>query len=220
VPGAEGAEAGTGEQREGSRRRRRGRGGRDRDDARQANGVPADLNGGAAQAEGFSAVPADLNLDAAPISGSTVASSGAEAANQVEGAGPENAEGAEREGGRRRGRNRPRRERREDEAPSGVEGAAEAGSPDAPLVGAAFAERDPFQARADEREPRVEDPREMPRYETPRETPRYEAPAIAEFAPLPVMASAAPVAAPVAAVATLVSRPTHASEWLAASLMA
>jgi ribonuclease E len=133
VPGAAAdasTDAGTGEVREGARRRRRGRGGRDRDDTRQA-GAPAELSAGiGAEAmgdTGFTAVPAD-DLDAAPISGNAMARAD-DGAPMAEG-------GEQREGGRRRrgrDRDRPRRER-DDEVPTGVEAVSEAAAVEFPAA--------------------------------------------------------------------------------------
>lgn len=131
VPGIDG-EAPSGEQREGGRRRRRGRGGRDRDAARVANGAaPDELNGEVAPENGFTAVPAGVDTDAAPVSGSPQ--------ELAEGETAVNAEGefaGDREGGRRRGRNRNRRDRRDDSAPSGVEAVSEAAAFETPAAAA------------------------------------------------------------------------------------
>ncbi len=157
VPGASTDEAVAGEQREGGRRRRRGRGGRDRDETRPVNGAAEDLNGEALQpADGFTAIPAPLDLDAAPISGSTQPAAndaGSPDAQDGESAPREGGErdGEQREGGRRR-RNRHRRERREDEV-TGVEAVSEAALEEAPaaFVGADNAAEAPrFQPVATE----------------------------------------------------------------------
>src|SRR5205814_7926562 len=168
VPGAETGEAGAGEAREGSRRRRRGRGGRDRDETRQANGAGAELNGEAPAEAGFTAVPA-ADLDAAPISGSPAP--GAED-------GMPSAEG-EREGGRRRrGRDRHRRERREDDVPSGVEAVSEAAALESPNVP------------------------ELGGFELPREPAPIERFTLAEASSAPVLGEPAPTAPAAAAVPT------------------
>ena len=118
VPGTDTADAG-GEVREGGRRRRRGRGGRDRDEARQAVNGDVAVEAGAASADaadGFHAVALPPDADAAPVSGHA-------APVGEDGAVP--AEGGEREGGRRRrGRGRDR-QRREDDITRGADGVAD-----------------------------------------------------------------------------------------------
>lgn len=170
VPSPEGTDAGA-EAREGGRRRRRGRGGRDRDESRQAPGAAGELNGEGAVADaeqaGFTAVPAS-DFDAAPVSGhAAVGDDGAPAAT----------EGGEREGARRRRGGRGRdRQRREDGAPSGVDAVSEAAAFELPAAAVAEAEVEaqavPAPAYVEAPEPEVAEPvRALEPMRTPEPAP-------------------------------------------------
>jgi len=124
VPGAEAAE--TGEAREGGRRRRRGRGGRDRDESRQAGAPVAEVNG-EPSAEAPSAT-AQSQGQTEPLLADGMAA-------------PSSEDSGERESRRRgRGRDRQRRERRDEEAPTGVEAVSEAAMVESPFAEMAPAE--------------------------------------------------------------------------------
>ncbi len=152
VPGAEAQDTAAGESREGgSRRRRRGRGGRDRDDTRQAETGEGAVASTDEQAP-VTAIAADASLDAAPVSGAP--------ANDEEAMTPE---GGEREGGGRRRRNRgPRRDRRDEGAPSGVEAVSEAAALETPAAMAPFDERPHAAAMEPEAEPAAARAGDMP----------------------------------------------------------
>jgi ribonuclease E len=110
APGTDSAE--TSESREGGRRRRRGRGGRDRDESRQGEpSAPEAIGEPAVEAQNGTRVDADVEAMAVNADGS-----------QNEGE-ISQGDGGERESRRRGrgGRDRPRRERRDEAAPSGVE---------------------------------------------------------------------------------------------------
>ena len=108
LPSAEPVEGG--EPREGARRRRRGRGGRDRDESRQGE---AGLPGEQGDAPAFNALSESASSDAPEL-----------ATAQAEGEAPPSADNAERDGRRRgRGRDRTRRERGPDEGASAADDA-------------------------------------------------------------------------------------------------
>jgi ribonuclease E len=123
---AEGSEGAAQEAREGGRRRRRGRGGRDRDDARPLNETEGGQDAGPADPV---AIPAEAGMDATAEPGEPMGDDGAPAAE------------GEREGGRRR--NRSRRDRRDDELASPLDGSAPAeASPAATDMAEVAVERD------------------------------------------------------------------------------
>jgi len=116
VPGAE--TAATGEVREGGRRRRRGRGGRDRDETRQGEAAVAELNGEVGAAMPVASPSREFEAEA--LAEDLVPA----------------ADGGERESRRRgRGRDRQRREPRDEGAPSGVEAASQAAIVELPVAG-------------------------------------------------------------------------------------
>jgi ribonuclease E len=167
IPGAEPAEGGEaqGERQGGRRRRRGGRGGRDRDEAREGG----DPNGTVAPEAAGTEEPAPADAEAAPA---------------AEGAAP--VEGEEREGRRGRGRGgRGRRERRD-------EGAAPEGSAEAPtgeaMNATAMPEEPPSRMSAVPMpEPRAAEPIVQPAAQA------FSAPMAAE--PAPAVAYVPPVVA-------------------------
>jgi ribonuclease E len=177
-PDAEGGEA-----REGGRRRRRGRGGRDRDEARNGEAVVNENGEQVANASGDDAVRTELPVDAVGQQGESV-----ESADAPEG-GNATPEGGERDGRRRgRGRDRQRRERRDEADGSAppAEGAEPGAAGDSPA--AAVAEPAYRSEIA-----------EAPAYTPPAYTPPVQAPIIEAPVAAPVVAQAPAVATPVAA---------------------
>jgi ribonuclease E len=190
-PDAEGGEA-----REGGRRRRRGRGGRDRDDARNGEAVVNENGEQVANASGDDTARAELPVDAAAPQGESV-----ESADAPEG-GNATPEGGERDGRRRgRGRDRQRRERRDETDGSAppAEGAEPGAAGDSPAAAVAEPAYRSEIAEAPAYTP--------PAYSPPAYTPPVQAPVVEAPIPAPVVAQAPAVTAPVA---TLVAAPVAA----------